>query len=105
MTVFGVAMALERNPLIVEAIKCAGYDVVCHGWRWLHYQHVDEQTEREHMQRAIKILHDLFGQSPQAGIPGVIAQIPGGWWWRMVTFCMIAIIMAMICPLVAGKRS
>ena len=64
MTVFGVAMALERNPLIVEAIKCAGYDVVCHGWRWLHYQHVDEQTEREHMQRAIKILHDLFGQPP-----------------------------------------
>lgn len=38
MTIFGVAMALVRNPYIVEAIKQANYDVVSHGYRWLHYQ-------------------------------------------------------------------
>ncbi|MDB0325024.1 allantoinase, partial [Acinetobacter baumannii] len=37
MTIFGVAMALVRNPYIVEAIKQADYDVVSHGYRWLHY--------------------------------------------------------------------
>ncbi len=38
MTVFGVGMALARNPYIVDAIKQTNYDVVSHGQRWLHYQ-------------------------------------------------------------------
>jgi allantoinase len=41
LTVFGVAMALARHPDIVEAIKAADYDVVSHGWRWIHYQNMD----------------------------------------------------------------
>lgn len=64
LTVFGVAMALARNPAIVEAIKAADYDVVSHGWRWIHYQNVDMQTERQHMQQAIEILDALFDKKP-----------------------------------------
>ncbi|CAI1079323.1 allantoinase PuuE [Serratia quinivorans] len=64
LTVFGVGMALARNPLVVEAIKNADYDVVSHGWRWIHYQHMDEATERQHMQQAITVLRDLFGKAP-----------------------------------------
>lgn len=64
LTVFGVAMALARNPAIVEAIKAADYDVVSHGWRWIHYQHLDAATERQHMHQAIEILTDLFGSRP-----------------------------------------
>lgn len=45
MTIFGVAMALVRNPYIVEAIKQADYDVVSHGYRWLHYQETDLEVE------------------------------------------------------------
>lgn len=64
LTVFGVAMALARNPAIVEAIKAANYDVVSHGWRWIHYQNLDSQTERQHMQQAVEILQRLFGEKP-----------------------------------------
>ncbi|MDX6039404.1 allantoinase PuuE [Scandinavium lactucae] len=64
LTVFGVAMALARNPAIVEAIKAADYDVVSHGWRWIHYQNIDMQTERQHMQQAIEILEALFDKKP-----------------------------------------
>ncbi|CAI8720520.1 allantoinase PuuE [Kosakonia quasisacchari] len=64
LTVFGVAMALARNPEIVAAIKAADYDVVSHGWRWIHYQDLDIQTERQHMQQAIEILQTLFGKKP-----------------------------------------
>ncbi|WP_199636666.1 allantoinase PuuE [Serratia sp. PAMC26656] len=64
LTVFGVAMALARNPLVVEAIKNANYDVVSHGWRWIHYQNMDEAAERQHMQRALSVLSDLFGKAP-----------------------------------------
>lgn len=64
MTIFGVAMALARNPEVVQAIKNADYDVVSHGWRWLHYQNIDEQTERQHMLQAIETLENLFGKKP-----------------------------------------
>ncbi|MFI8417538.1 allantoinase PuuE [Serratia sp. NPDC078593] len=64
LTIFGVAMALARNPQVVQAIKDANYDVVSHGWRWIPYQQMDEATERQHMQQAITVLRDLFGQTP-----------------------------------------
>ncbi|AZS50501.1 allantoinase PuuE [Entomomonas moraniae] len=64
MTVFGVAMALARNPKVVEAIKEADYDVVSHGWRWLHYQQISPETEKQHVQLATQALIELFGKAP-----------------------------------------
>lgn len=64
MTIFGVGMALVRNPYIVQAIQKSNYDVVSHGQRWLHYQHMDIATERQHMDQAISVLTALFDQAP-----------------------------------------
>ena len=64
MTIFGVGMALARNPYIVEAIKEANYDVVSHGQRWLHYQDMPIELERQYMDQAISVLETLFGQAP-----------------------------------------
>ena len=64
MTIFGVGMALARNPHIVEAIKEANYDVVSHGQRWLHYQNIPLELERQHMNQAISVLSSLFGEAP-----------------------------------------
>ena len=64
VTVFGVAMALERNPAAVEAFLEAGHEIASHGWRWINYQDVDAQTEREHIQRAIDIQKRLTGERP-----------------------------------------
>lgn len=63
MTIFAVAMALVRNPYVIQAIKIANYDVVAHGYRWLQYQNVPIQLERQHMDQAISILEALFGQT------------------------------------------
>ena len=70
LTVFGVAMALARHPEIVDAIKQANYDVVSHGWRWIHYQGMDAKTERQHMQQAVDVLSDLFGKAPTGWYTG-----------------------------------
>ncbi len=70
LTVFGVAMALARHPEIVAAIKAADYDVVSHGWRWIHYQHMDIAEEREHLQKAVQVLTDLFGKPPTGWYTG-----------------------------------
>jgi putative urate catabolism protein len=64
LTVFGVAMALERNPAAVEAFLKAGHEIASHGWRWINYQHVPLELEREHMQRAIEIHARLTGERP-----------------------------------------
>jgi putative urate catabolism protein len=63
-TVFGVAMAMERNPAAVEALLKAENEIASHGWRWINYQDVPESVEREHMQRAIEIHRRLTGERP-----------------------------------------
>lgn len=64
LTVFGVAMAMERNPLVVEAFLRAGHEIASHGWRWINYQHLPIDEEREHMRRAIEIHRRLTGERP-----------------------------------------
>ncbi len=62
LTVFGVSMALERHPELVQALKTLGHEMACHGWRWIHYQHLDEATEREHMARGMDIITRMTGE-------------------------------------------
>jgi putative urate catabolism protein len=64
LTVYGVAMALERNPAVVEAFLKADHEIASHGWRWINYQHVPIDEEREHMQRAIETHKRLTGARP-----------------------------------------
>jgi putative urate catabolism protein len=64
VTVFGVAMALERNPDAVAAMLEAGWEIASHGYRWVDYQQVDETTEQKHMQRAIEIHERVTGERP-----------------------------------------
>ena len=64
LTVYGVAMAMERNPAAVEAFLEAGHEIACHGWRWINYQHLPIDEEREHMRRAIEIHKRLTGERP-----------------------------------------
>jgi putative urate catabolism protein len=59
LTVFGSSMALERHPELTRAMVEQGHEIACHGWRWIHYQQVGEQTEREHMKLGTDILSRL----------------------------------------------
>lgn len=70
ITIFGVAMALERNPRAVEAMLTAGFEICSHGWRWIDYQFMDKALEREHMQRAIEIIQRLTGERPKGWYTG-----------------------------------
>ncbi|KEF32700.1 Chitooligosaccharide deacetylase [Marinobacter nitratireducens] len=70
LTVFGVAMALQRNPEVAQAFRELNHEIACHGWRWLHYQNVSEEIEREHMKRAIEIFQELYGEKPMGWYTG-----------------------------------
>ena len=64
MTVYAVAMALERNPAVAKAMVDAGHEIASHGWRWIDYQFVDIDTEREHMRLAIESIKRVTGSRP-----------------------------------------
>jgi len=70
VTVFGVAMALERNPEAVKAMLEENWEIASHGLRWLNYQHVDKDTERAHLLKAIEIHTTLTGSRPQGWYTG-----------------------------------
>ena len=64
LTVFGVALAMQRNPAVVEAFLEAGHEIASHGWRWINYQYVPEAEERADMARAIEVHRQLTGERP-----------------------------------------
>ena len=67
MTVYACALALERNPPAAAAIKAAGYDICCHGWRWIEHFKLGEAEERLHIQRAVASLEKTVAPGRSAG--------------------------------------
>ena len=64
LTLFAVAMAIERNPAVAEATMKAGHEICSHGYRWIDYRNVPEDIEREHLAKAIQILTRIAGTRP-----------------------------------------
>jgi allantoinase len=63
-TVYAVGMALERNPAAAAAMAGSGFEVACHGQRWIDYQFVPEDIERADMLRNIEVITRLTGERP-----------------------------------------
>ncbi len=70
LTIFAVAMALQRHPGLAREITQRGHEIACHGLRWIHYQEIDEDTEREHMRQALDLIEQLVGARPRGWYTG-----------------------------------
>jgi putative urate catabolism protein len=64
LTIYAVAMAAERHPQVIKAMVDAGHEIASHGYRWINYQYVQEETEREHIRKAVEILTQVAGTRP-----------------------------------------
>ncbi len=64
LTVFAVGMAAQRHPEAIRAMVADGHEICSHGWRWINYQYVSEQVEREHLLRAIDAIDKAAGSPP-----------------------------------------
>ena len=64
VTIFGVGMALAKNPQICKALMSSDYEVASHGWRWIDYQNIKKSEEKKHMKMAIKNYQKIFGERP-----------------------------------------
>ena len=70
VTVFGVAMALERNPAAVAAMQEADWEIASHAYRWIDHQHMSEDEERRQIQLAAEIHKKVTGAAPEGWYTG-----------------------------------
>jgi peptidoglycan/xylan/chitin deacetylase (PgdA/CDA1 family) len=47
-----------------------GHEVAAHGWRWINYQTVNEDTERQHVALAVEAITRLTGTPPMGWYTG-----------------------------------
>lgn len=73
-TVYAVGMALERNPDVCRAMTLAGWEVASHGYRWVDYQNVDEELERAHIKKTVKIHETMVGTRPVGMYQGKVRR-------------------------------
>ncbi len=64
VTVYGVTMALARNPEAVAAMVEADWEIASHGLRWIDYAELPEDEERRHLQEAIRLHEEVTGARP-----------------------------------------
>lgn len=64
VTVYGVAMAMMRNPDAVAAMRDADWEVASHALRWIEYKDMPIDEERRQLQEAIRIHTEVIGSRP-----------------------------------------
>ncbi|MGN6549960.1 MAG: allantoinase PuuE [Pararhizobium sp.] len=64
VTVYGVALALARNPEAIAAMKEADWEIASHGLRWLEYKDVSEEEERRHIADCVRLHTEATGSRP-----------------------------------------
>lgn len=72
-TIYAVGAALERNPEAAAEMAQSGFEVACHGYRWIDYQNVPEDIERAHIRANVEAITRLVGRRPlgwYTGRPG-----------------------------------
>ena len=70
VSVWAVAMGLERNREVARAMVEAGHEIVSHGWRWIDYQTIPEDVERAHIKRAVEGIRAVTGRRPVGWMTG-----------------------------------
>ena len=70
LTIFGVGLALQKNLVICKAIKDANFEIAGHGYRWIDYQYIDKEIEKDHILKCYELIKELFGDYPSGWYTG-----------------------------------
>ena len=74
ITLFAVAMAMQRHPAVIERALADGHEIASHGYRWINYHGMSRWQEADHMARAIAIHSDICGERPRGWYTGRTSQ-------------------------------
>ncbi|MEM9796340.1 MAG: allantoinase PuuE [Pseudomonadota bacterium] len=70
VTVYGVATALARSPLQVEAMHGAGWEIASHGLKWVEHKDMPEAKERAAIRDALDLHAQVTGAPPRGWYTG-----------------------------------
>ena len=70
LTIYGVASALARSPVQVEAMKNAGWEIASHGLKWVEHKDMPEAEERAAIAEAIRLHTEVVGEAPRGWYTG-----------------------------------
>ena len=74
LTLFAVAMAMQRHPAVIERALSDGHEIASHGWRWINYHGMAEDEERAQLQKAIDVHTSVCGERPLGWYTGRTSQ-------------------------------
>jgi len=63
-TVWGVGIALERNPDAAKAFAERGHEIASHAYRWINYFDMSEDDEREDIRKCVAAIEKTTGSRP-----------------------------------------
>ncbi|MBL4916104.1 allantoinase PuuE [Szabonella alba] len=70
VTIYGVATALARSPLQVEAMQRAGWEIASHGLKWVDHRDMPAEVERAAIAEAIRLHAEVTGTRPRGWYTG-----------------------------------
>ena len=63
-TIYGCAVALERNPAVGQEVTRRGHEVMGHGYRWESYYDMTREQEKERIRMCVESITRTTGQRP-----------------------------------------
>ncbi|PPR54076.1 MAG: hypothetical protein CFH16_00636 [Alphaproteobacteria bacterium MarineAlpha5_Bin6] len=72
LTIFGVGLALKQNSEVCSAMKEAKFEIASHGYRWIDYQDVSDDIQKDHIIKSYQIIKEIFGSYPKGWYTGRI---------------------------------
>ena len=73
LTAFATGRALELNPDAGVALAELGHEVAGHGYRWIDYREVAENTERAHIELTCRIIEETTKTRPLGWYTGRVS--------------------------------
>jgi peptidoglycan/xylan/chitin deacetylase (PgdA/CDA1 family) len=70
VSLLAVAKAAAASPELARAFAAEGHEIVSHGYRWLDYQRVPEEVERQHIASALDLIETVTGVAPTGWMTG-----------------------------------
>ncbi|KAH8882074.1 polysaccharide deacetylase [Thozetella sp. PMI_491] len=73
VTVYAIGQAFEKNPEVAEAFSKNGHEIASHGYRWVTYQGMTPELEKEYIVRQLESLKRTTGQYPVGWYYGALS--------------------------------
>lgn len=62
MTVYAIAVAMERNPTFAKACVREGHEICAHGYRWLDIWEYGLEEDKEYIRKTLLKLEEVTGK-------------------------------------------